>query len=109
MSGEKTLLLYCDLKEDTNDFSWASTKASHVVLLCEMERGTVDWSNTSNIDRICRAHTQRHTSGNKKTVFKTKTYIANHGSVRHIRWACASMGQIMTSMVRPINTFVHFV
>ena len=56
---EKMLCYLCDLMEDANDFSWASAKASHAVLLCEMERGTVDWSNTSRIDRIHRAHAQR--------------------------------------------------
>ena len=36
-----------DLMEDATDFSWKSAKAAHAVLLCEMERGSVTWSNTS--------------------------------------------------------------
>ena len=65
MSGikvsEKKMLYYlCDLMEDAKDFLWASAKASHAVLLCEMERGTVDWSNTPCIDRIHRAHASHY-------------------------------------------------
>ena len=51
-----------DLMEDATDFSWASAKASHAVLLCEMERGSMKWSDTTRIDRIRRAHAQKHTS-----------------------------------------------
>ena len=58
---EKMLSYLCDLMEDANDFTWANAKASHAVLLCEMERGGVTWSDTSRIDRIRRAHAQRHT------------------------------------------------
>ena len=29
-----------DLMEDATEFFWASAKASHTVLLCEMERGS---------------------------------------------------------------------
>ena len=50
-----------DLMEDATDFTWSSTKAAHAVLLCEMERGTVSWSDTNRIDRIRRAHAQKHT------------------------------------------------
>ena len=32
-----------DLMEDATDFSWQSTKAAHAVLLCEMERGSLQW------------------------------------------------------------------
>ena len=50
-----------NLLEDANDFSWATAKASHVVLLCRMEQGEVkSWSQVEKIDRICRAHAQRH-------------------------------------------------
>ena len=63
---EKMLQYLCDLMEDAQDFSWASAKASHAVLLCEMERGTVDWSSTSCIDRIRRAHAQRHTTTSRQ-------------------------------------------
>ena len=45
-----------DLMEDANDFSWASTKGSDAVLLCKMEEGKLQWSDTFKIDRIRRAH-----------------------------------------------------
>ena len=35
---------------DANDFTWANAKASHVVILYEMERGWVTGSDTSHID-----------------------------------------------------------
>ena len=63
---QQMLSYLCDLMEDANDFSWASAKASHAVLLCEMERGTLEWANTERIDRIRRAHAQRHNPGNKQ-------------------------------------------
>ena len=59
-SREQMLWYLNDLMEDATDFSWASAKAAHAVLLCEMERGTVCWSDTSRIDRIRRAHAQKH-------------------------------------------------
>ena len=46
-----------ELMEDLNDFSWQSAKASNTVLLCRMEEGKVEWSETSKIDRI--THAQR--------------------------------------------------
>ena len=49
-----------DLMEDASDFSWVSAKASHAVMLCEMERGKITWSDTTRIDRIRRAHAQKH-------------------------------------------------
>ena len=33
-----------DLMEDATNFSWASAKASHAVLLCKMELGSLKWS-----------------------------------------------------------------
>ena len=47
------------LSELMEDFSWQSAKASHAVLLCRMEEGKVEWSETSKIDRIRHAHAQR--------------------------------------------------
>ena len=47
--------------EDATDFSWASAKASHAVLLCRMEQGeTKSWAGTEKIDRVRRAHAYRH-------------------------------------------------
>ena len=48
-----------EIMEDANDFGWQSAKASHAVLLCRMEDGKIDWSETQKIDRIRRAHAQR--------------------------------------------------
>ena len=49
------------LLEDANDFSWQAAKASHAVLLCRMEQGEInDYSQVDKIDRIRRAHAQRH-------------------------------------------------
>ena len=64
-----------EIMEDANDFSWQSAKASHVVLLCRMEEGKVDWLDTVKIDRIRRAYAQRAppqnlTSTSKKSEFK---------------------------------------
>ena len=70
------------LLEDATDFSWASAKASYAVLLCRMEQGEIkSWAETEKIDRVRRAHAQRHvatthstsrniekTHGNGKTV-----------------------------------------
>ena len=58
---ERMLWYLNELMEDVSDFSWGSAKAAHAVLLCEMERGTVDWHDTHRIDRIRRAHAQKHT------------------------------------------------
>ena len=40
-----------NLLDDTTDFSWASTKASHVVLLCWVEQGEiVGWLDNVKIE-----------------------------------------------------------
>ena len=49
------------LLDDSNDFSLNSGKACHAVLLCHMEQGEIkDYTQTDLIDRIRRAHAQRH-------------------------------------------------
>ena len=40
--------------------SWAT--AAHAVLMCEMEHGSLQWEDTDRIDRIRRAHAQKHTA-----------------------------------------------
>ena len=63
-SCRELLLQYlAGLMEDANDFSWASAKAAHAVLLCEMQRGVLTWHETNKIDRIRRVHSQKHTVG----------------------------------------------
>ena len=49
------------LSDDSNDFSWDSAKACHAALLSCMEQGEIkDYTQTDLIDRIRRAHAQRH-------------------------------------------------
>ena len=52
-----------DLMEDATDFSWQGAKAAHAVLLCEMEQSSLQWEDLDCIDRIHRAHSQKHVSG----------------------------------------------
>ena len=54
-----------NLLDDATDFSWASAKASHATLLCRMEQGKItgDWQEIEKIDRVRRAHAQRHVVG----------------------------------------------
>ena len=47
-----------ELMEDATDFSWSNAKAAHAVLLCDMERGIIQWGDTDKIDRIRRAQTK---------------------------------------------------
>ena len=45
-------------------FLWQAAKASHAVLLCQMEQGEISsWAETEKIDHIRGANAQRHTSG----------------------------------------------
>ena len=62
-----------DLMDDSHDFGWQSAKAAHAVLLCKMEENTVEWSETTKIDRVHRVHAQRVVnSSNKRLVNKDK-------------------------------------
>ena len=67
-----------DLMEDATDFSWQNAKASHAVLLCEMERGRVTWGDMTRIDRIRRAHAQKHQVNSKQNWGNNQI---NHGFV----------------------------
>ena len=53
-----------DLMKDATDFTWQGAKAAHAVLMCEMERGSLQWEDMDRIDRIRRAHAQKHAPGN---------------------------------------------
>ena len=55
-----------DLMEDATDFSWQGAKAAHAVLLCEMERGSLKWEDTDRVDRVRRAHAQKHIPSGKQ-------------------------------------------
>ena len=68
-----TMISYlADLMEDATDFTWQGAKASHAVLLCEMERGTLQWEDGDRIDRIRRAHAQKHIPVAKSTWSKNE-------------------------------------
>ena len=60
--GRKDIMIsyLSDSMEDATDFSWQGTKAAHALLLCEMERGSLQWKDADRIDRIRRAHAQKH-------------------------------------------------
>ena len=55
-----------DLMEDVTDFSWQGAKAVHAVLLCQMERGSLNWEDTDRIDRDRSADAQKHTPSGKQ-------------------------------------------
>ena len=71
----ENMLDYCiNLLEDATDFSWSSAKASHAVLLCRMEQGEIgSWSDTEKIDRVRRAHAQRHVASQNSGARSDKT------------------------------------
>ena len=64
-----------EIMEDANNFSWQSAKALHAVLLCRMEEGKVDWSDTTKIDRIRCAHAQRVPPQNLASTSKPKSEL----------------------------------
>ena len=68
---EKMIAYMADLMEDTTDFTWQGAKGAHAVLCCELERGTLTWDDSERIDRIRRAHAQKHPASNNKTWSKT--------------------------------------
>ena len=62
-----------NLLDDAADFSWDSAKASHAVLLCRMEQGEIKgWSDVEKIDRVRRAHAQRHVSRQEDSTSKSQ-------------------------------------
>ena len=101
-----------ELMEDT-DFSWSNTKAAPVVILCDMERGILQWGDTDKIDRIRRAHAHPNSKQswtissfeNKKPWFCKQhqtnacTFNKDHESFgkiqRHVCAYCLSVGKIL--------------
>ena len=60
---------FVSLFDDANDFSWDAAKASHAVLLCRMEQGEIrNYTELEKIDRIRRAHAQRHNQPPPKVI-----------------------------------------
>ena len=68
---EKMVTYMGDLMEDATDFAWQGAKAAHAVLLCEIERGVVSWQDTNRIERIRRAHAQKHVGNWQKNGTKS--------------------------------------
>ena len=92
---EKMLWCLNELMEDASDFSWASAKACHAVLLCEMERGSLDWHNTNHIDRIQWAHAQNIVTIAGKIREKMLKVKRNLGSVNYFSPANVNTPRIM--------------
>ena len=83
----------------------SNAKASQAVLMCEMERGTVDWCDTTRIDRIRRAHAQKH---NPPVKIGSKVWMLkrSHGIVSHFSWGFVNLGNITMLMGRFTNIYV---
>ena len=57
------------LLDDSNDFSWSSTKACYAVFLCRMDQGEIkDYTQTNLIDQVRRAHAQKHAPPSQNAV-----------------------------------------
>ena len=63
---DRMLAYLGEIMEDATDFGWVNTKASHAVMLCVMERGSLTWFDSERIDRLRHAHAQRHSAPNKQ-------------------------------------------
>ena len=76
-----------NLMEDASDFSWEAAKASHAIVLTNMEADRLKWMDTDKLDRIRRAHAQRHVNvgqtSNSKGLFskKQKTSTSKNGII----------------------------
>ena len=53
-----------EIMEDSHDFGWGAAKGAHAVLLCKMEEGRLDWSDTVTIDRVRRTYAHKVQSQN---------------------------------------------
>ena len=65
MLRKKIIQYMGKLMEDATYFSWHGAKAAHAVLLCEFETRGINWEDTARIDRIRRAHAQKHVNGGR--------------------------------------------
>ena len=48
-----------EIMDDAQDFGWASAKGAHVLILCRMEEGKVNWLNCDKLDRLRWVHAQK--------------------------------------------------
>ena len=103
---DKMLLYLGDLMEDATDFSWTSAKSPHAVLLCEMERGSLDWFIL--IELIAKGvlmlsiivlHKNRI---GKRQMTKPK----NHGFAKLFRWVCVLTVKTTRTVARITGIFV---
>ena len=94
-----------DLMEDATDFTWQGAKAAHAVLMCEMERGSLQWEDTDQIDRIRRAHAQNMLQG-RGVGLSHQIQVGNHGSVKTSNLVTAPTLGIMSLMGDYKNTYV---
>ena len=54
-----------DIMSYATDFSLQNAKAAHAFLLCDMERWTISWQETSKMDRIRSAYVHKHSQNSK--------------------------------------------
>ena len=76
-AAKSSMLNYLgNLMEDAFDFSWESAKASHAIVLTNMEADHLQWTETDKLDHIQRAHAQRHGApGPKQPVTKNSKIL----------------------------------
>ena len=109
LNRERMLTYMSELMEDVSDFGWQGAKAAHAVLCCEMERGSVEWSDTKRIDRIRRAHAQHH------RVDSTKTWSKSNQEGGQKPWFCKMFQSRSCTHTKDhelngkIHIYVHFV
>ena len=97
-----------DIMEDASDFSWQSAKASHAVLLCEMERGKVTWLDTTRIDRMRRAYAQKHQNNGRQN-WGSKIGEKSRGFANSIKVGPVYLIRTMKLGVELTSTFVPIV
>ena len=95
------------LMEDATDISWQAAKVAHAVLMCKMERGTVQWENGDRIDRIRRGHA-RNMSPKVGKIGVGRT-TKNPGSARIFRVMLVVIQRTMNQMAGCKNTYALFV
>ena len=83
VAAKSSMLDYLgNLMEDASDFSWESAKAAHAIVLTNMEADRLNWTETKKLDRIRRAHAQRHVTAPYSNISKTPygKKVKNSGS-----------------------------
>ena len=104
---EKMIQYMGELMEDATDFLWQGAKAAHAVLLCEFERKALNWEDTARIDRIRRAHAQRHITTSRPWSKTEK--MQKHWFCKHFQNGSCTLTKTMRLMTRCIGISVHFV